>query len=400
MLFGCVVSHGVMAFSEGLKAVTRIGESTYIASHHDGNVLVRFDNSSTTIVVGSPLGAAGDVDGVGVGARLHGPQGLVATDGGRRVYFVDTFNSKVKRYDVESGNVSTVATLGPASPVSSNKQGSNHAPFPIAVDVDEPSRLAFVSNKYARNVVVVDLDAAEKTRVRARTPNWAEAYVGRVVSIMDLGCGELRSPHGVSQFDGRLLLADNDGGVKLADLWTRECYTLSGTVAPYFSFRGVSWVDASVALVLERKGPGTLYAWDVDTNRTHKLFGGGGEKHCWEDGRGLVAGRKASGFWKAMHVSYDANAYNDSILVADTGANYLRRLSVDPSDLFQDAYATTVPCFDTIHRFNESNAGTIEHAVCGLGDGPFPEQLPPCLDCMATGTFCTCDAYRAAPWCR
>ena len=392
-------------FSEGLKAVTRVAESTYFVSHHDGNVLVRFDNTTTEIVAGSPEGRAGDEDGLE--ALLHGPQGLVF-DGGDSIYFVDTFNSKLKRFAMSSGAVATVAALGPASPIDSNKQGSNGAPFPIGVDVDAATRLAFVSLKYGKAVLAVDLDAAENATKRTSTPAWAAPYVAAAgsgtgaVAPVALGCA-LDNPHGLSVrgATGRLLVADDSAGVRVVDLGAKTCATLGGAVSDA-SFRDVAWIDDATAWGMERGAAGTLYAWDVDADRSHAVFGGGREKTCWRDGAGLLApDTRGSGFWKAMAVSYDAARWPDSVLVADTGANFLRRLAVAPGDLFRDAAATTVPCFATAHRLTECNAGTSEHFLCGLGDGPFPEQLPPCLPCMnaSLGTWCACDAYRDAPWC-
>ena len=141
------------AFSEGLTAVTRVEDAVYYASHHDGNVLIRFDNFSTEIVAGSADGQPGDVDGTGTDALLHGPQGL-AFDGNSSIYFVDTFNSKLKRFDVEERSVATVAALGNASAVDSNKQGSNGAPFPIAVDVRRPRPSFAYHSRATRRLVV------------------------------------------------------------------------------------------------------------------------------------------------------------------------------------------------------------------------------------------------------
>ena len=382
------------AFSEGLKAVTRVEDAVYYASHHDGNVLIRFDNFSTEIVAGSADGQPGDVDGTGTDALLHGPQGL-AFDGNSSIYFVDTFNSKLKRFDVEERSVATVAALGNASAVDSNKQGSNGAPFPIAVDVE--CRLAFVSLKYGKAVVAVDLDAAENETKRVDAPPWALPFLNTTITTVDLGCGKLSKPHGVAiRANGRLLLADDDAGVKLADLRGGTCRSLPWTTNGSFAFRDAAWVDDSVALLMERKAAGTVYAVDVDADRSRAIFGGGEERDCWKDGAGAVDG-PGSGFWKAMSLSYRPG----SLAVADTGGNFLRRLALDPADAFRDARATTVPCYLARHKFARCNAGTIEHYACGLGDGPYPQQLPPCAACMnaSLGTWCACDAYRDAAWC-
>ena len=387
----------VTGFSEGLKAVARVGEDTFYASHHDGNAIIRFTNRSTAIVAGSDRGAAGDVDGVGLSARLHGPQGM-AWDGGNNIYFVDTFNGKLKRLVLENHSVTTIASLGPASPVKSNAQGSNGGWFPIAVALklstpggaDSPP-VAYVSNKYNKSISRVDLQ------------------VGGAVENIPTSCKWFK-PHGISVSGDRLLVADDSFGVHMIDLGgsaPHSCTTLSGTAAKWFSFRDVSWVNSSTALLMERFGPGTVYLWNVDTNVTARIYGGGGSSKndrnkCWRDAvTGIMPDGSPGGLWKAMSLSYDPQRWPNSILLADTGANFLRRLAVNPGNLALPATATTVPCFNTTHRFTRSNPGTIEHAICGLGDGPFPRQLPPCAPCMnaSEGTWCKCPDYHSASWC-
>jgi WD40 repeat protein len=348
-------------FSEGLKAVARVGEDAYYASHHDGNAIVFFTNRSTVIVAGSESGIAGDTDGVGLAARLHGPQGM-AWDGGSNVYFVDTFNGKLKRLDIITDHtVTSIVSLGPASPVASNEQGSGGGWFPIAVALGGPS-LAFVSNKYNKSVYRIELAA------------------GGAVTEVRTSC-EWFKPHGlsVSPAGDRLLVSDDSNGVHLVDLngiVPHSCSVLSGTAAKWFSFRDVSWINASTALLMERFGPGTVYLWNVDTNRTARIYGGGGSNNnnnnrCWRDDvTGIMPDGTDGGLWKAMNIDYNPGRWPGSIVLADTGANFLRRLAVDPANLALPATATTVPCFNTTHRFTRSNPGTIEHAICGLGDGP------------------------------
>ena len=221
-------------------------------------------------------------------------------------------------------------------------------PFPIAVDVDAATRLAFVSLKYGKAVVAVDLDAAEKVNKRVDAPPWALPFLNTTITTVDLGCGTLSKPHGVAiRANGRLLLADDDAGVKLADLRDGTCRSLPWTTNGSFAFRDAAWVDDSVALLMERKAAGTVYAVDVDSDETRAIFGGGEERDCWKDGAGAVDG-PGSGFWKAMSLSYRPG----SLAVADTGGNFLRRLALDPADAFRDARATTRAEANIQHDFN------------------------------------------------
>ena len=404
----------VAAFSEGMKGCTRIAESVYFAAHHDGNAILRLDNTTTQIVIGSALGEPGDSDGFGRNARLHGPQGIVY-DGNRTVYFTDTFNGKLKSFDTESLLVASLASLGPAQPFSSNKQQDA---FPIAVDFvhDGDARFAFVSKKFNASIFAIDVGAIEG-RGGAATSAWLRAYQKLPTSVNEILTRCVwDKPHGISvSREGRLLLADDTNGIHIIDLRQgtpvapRACTVLSGTSEKYLNFRGVRWTSNATALLMERSGPGTIYHWNIDTNESAAIVGGGGSESnsgntCWRDGRGIENGTtypKRGLFWKAMHLDWSPR-WPDSIIVADTGANFLRRVTVDPTNLFlANAVVTTIPCFNTTYRFTKSQPGTIEHGLCGVADGPAPEQLPPCDTCMQSslGTWCDCTSYTQQSWC-
>jgi hypothetical protein len=403
-------------FSEGMKGCTRVAESVYFAAHHDGNSLLRLDNHSTRIIAGSELGEPGDQDGFGLHARLHGPQGIVY-DNNRTVYFTDTFNGKLKSIDTVSLLIRTLATFGPAVPFLSNKQRDA---FPIAVDFvnDGDARFAFVSKKYNASLFAVDVGAIEG-RGGAAASSWLLAiqrHLNTTTHVSEIATRCVwDKPHGISvSAEGRLLLADDTSGIHIVDLRAgtpaapRECSVLSGTAEKYFNFRGVAWTSNQTALMMERNGPGTVYHWNIDTNESAAIVGGGGSPSntgntCWRDGRGIEDEElfpTIGMFWKAMHLDWNPR-WPDSIIIADTGANFLRRVSVDPADLFLPGVVTTVPCFNTTYRFSRSQPGTIEHAICGVGDGPAPEQQPPCSSCMVAslGTWCACAAYKERAWC-
>jgi hypothetical protein len=417
LLAAAALSANAPGFSEGMKGCTRVAESVYFAAHHDGNSILRLDNRSTRIIAGSELGEPGDSDGVGLSARLHGPQGIVY-DNDRTVYFTDTFNGKLKSLDTESLSIKTLASFGRAQPFRSNRQ-TDAFPIAVAFLANGDARFAFVSKKYNASIFAVDVGAIESRGGAAASP-WLLAIQKSLnpsthASEITAQCA-WDKPHGISvSEEGRLLVADDTNGIHLIDLrhgspaTPRECSVLSGTAEKYFNFRGVRWTSNATALLMERNGPGTVYHWNVDTNESAAIVGGGGSDSntgntCWRDGRGIEDGElfpKCGYFWKAMHLDWNPK-WPDSIIVADTGANFLRRVSVDPSNLFLPAAVTTIPCFNTTYRFRKSQPKTIEHGLCGVADGPAPEQLPPCDSCMLSslGTWCDCAAYKGQTWCK
>lgn len=69
------------------------------------------DSNAITTWVGA-FGIGGDIDGVGSAARLNCPYGLVADRGGEFVYASDWNNQKIKRIEVDTATVTTVAGTG------------------------------------------------------------------------------------------------------------------------------------------------------------------------------------------------------------------------------------------------------------------------------------------------
>lgn len=82
-------------------------------------------------LVGRGLFEFGDVDGVGEGVRLQHPTGIAVHDGS--LYVADTYNHKVKRLDLATGEVATLIGTGEA--------GTRDGPFESA-ELNQPEGLS------------------------------------------------------------------------------------------------------------------------------------------------------------------------------------------------------------------------------------------------------------------
>jgi streptogramin lyase len=88
-----------------------VGNVTISASYGGLSANVQIQVVSVPIVTTVAGARAGDADGVGRDARLSGPRGL-AIDANGILYFADTGNSKIRRFDPITLMVSTVAGTG------------------------------------------------------------------------------------------------------------------------------------------------------------------------------------------------------------------------------------------------------------------------------------------------
>ncbi len=104
-------------------------------------------------VVGKGLFDFGDRDGIGQNARLQHPLGVASDPERNAVWIADTFNSRIKRVDLASGEVSK---------------------FRISYELDEPGGLSlyrnklFIANTNAHQVVALDLQSRMSEVVHVR----------------------------------------------------------------------------------------------------------------------------------------------------------------------------------------------------------------------------------------
>ncbi len=107
---------------DGLAIRTQLSEPTGISVDPAGNILIadtgnhriRLVEKATSLIstlagTGTP-GFSGD-GGAGTGAQLNGPT-AVAADGEGRVLIADTFNNRVRRLDIRTGRIATIAGTG------------------------------------------------------------------------------------------------------------------------------------------------------------------------------------------------------------------------------------------------------------------------------------------------
>ena len=116
-------------------SIVRDGTQLYVSDSGD-HVIVAIDRATylVTVVAGSPR-IAGAADGTGAAARFNAPAGL-AVDGAGALYVADVLNDAVRKIDLKSGAVSTVAgVLG----VSGSDDGATTTArfyYPTALAID------------------------------------------------------------------------------------------------------------------------------------------------------------------------------------------------------------------------------------------------------------------------
>src|SRR5690349_3031738 len=179
--------------------------------------------SAVTIAGTGMAGFTGD-GGPGLQAQINNPYGLaIGPDGA--LYFCEIGNHRVRRLDLKTGTISTVAGSG-------QKGYAGDGGPALAASMNEPYEVAFdrAGNMYfaeMQNHVVRRVDA--KTRVITNVAGTGAPGVGGDVG--PAAKAQLRQPHSIAfDPDGRLLICDiGNHRVRRVDIAKATTETWAGT---------------------------------------------------------------------------------------------------------------------------------------------------------------------------
>ena len=118
---------------EGL-AISPDGKTLFIADSRN-NRIRKMDLASNSVSTVAGRSFPGSNDGVGTGAGFYAPKGIAITPDGKTLYVSDSGNNMIRKIDLATGNVSTVAGKGALSYGSDDGIG-------VAASFREPRGLA------------------------------------------------------------------------------------------------------------------------------------------------------------------------------------------------------------------------------------------------------------------
>jgi sugar lactone lactonase YvrE len=330
---------GQTASVDGVGADARFGALGGVAMDPAGNLYVaditsnnvrRIDvtTGQVTTIAGSPTGDAGYQDGVGAAALFAGPTGL-AVDLQGHLFVSETINQTVRRIDLETGQVTTIAgTPGVAGSVD-GVGGAAQLAGPSGLSADLLGNL-FVADTFDTTVRRIDLaTGAVTTLAGAANQNGFRDAVG--------ADARFEFPMGVlSDGVGDVLVADTDNGcIRQIVVDTAQVTTIAGSITPTGSrdgFGGVARFGSIGATFSD--GGGLLYVSDSVNATVRRVVLATGEVTTIAGTPGLQGsvdgqGRNAR-FVGPFGLTGDGVG---NLYVADTGGHTVRRIDLATGDV-------------------------------------------------------------------
>ncbi|MDH3238371.1 MAG: hypothetical protein OEM47_07605 [Deltaproteobacteria bacterium] len=240
------------------QGVAAVGTDLYVADSENHAIRKVTSAGVVTLFAGSDTGEEGFEEGTGTAARFRMPRG-VASDGSF-LYIADTGNHAIRKIDIGSGAVTTVAGDG----------------FP-GLPTDTPSRFRSPEGiaVLGSNVYVADTGnhAIQKVTPAGVVTNFAGSDAAVSGFVDDTGtAARFHAPRGIAAVETTLYVADTGNHAVRRISTLRKVTTFAGNAGAATTKNG----DPSVALMNAPTGiagvPGTIYFTDVNENVVRKIL--------------------------------------------------------------------------------------------------------------------------------
>jgi sugar lactone lactonase YvrE len=322
----------------------------------------------TTVAGTGTQGYAGD-GGAALSASLDSPQGI-AVDSTQAIYLSDTHNHRIRKVNLATGVITTIAGNGSAA-----FSGDGSAASQAALDL--PTALALDIN---HNLYVAD---SANHRIRR-----IDATTGIITTLAGSGIqgfsgdngpalqASIDSPTGLAvDASGNLYLADtHNHRLRRVDASTGVITTIAGNGVASYAGDSAAANTASLALPkgLAVDASGNLYLADSANHRIRRVDGATGIITT-------VVGQGTEAYLGDASV-----APNGVLSFADTGNQRVRQLAPD----------ATVSTIVGIGNINPGNLTLSAPAVIAYGSGQIVASLS--VSTVATGTINFFDTYRSS----
>ncbi len=247
-------------------AVTMLGGDLYVADTNNYGIRKVTTGGVVTTVAGN-LGTSGSADGTGTAATFSVIKGL--TGSGNYLYVLDTYNQTVRKINITSGVVTTMA--GNAGTVGSTDNATGSAArfnYPFGIAVDSGNNL-YITDTLNQTIRVISSLGAVTTLA---------GTVGTSGATNGTGTGAtFNYPAGIATDGTNLFVADSSNHViRKIVIATGAVTTLAGTAGTAGSADGTGAAarfNLPIGLTIDNAG--NLYVSDQWYSKVRKITSGG-----------------------------------------------------------------------------------------------------------------------------
>jgi DNA-binding beta-propeller fold protein YncE len=263
--FGYADGNGLAAKFNEPWYITKDGDNLYVTDHFNHIIRkIAISTRDVTTLAGTPL-VSGQTDTIGTAASFDTPSGI--TTDGTALYVADTGNHTIRKIDLATADVTTLAGLADAPGSADGIGGSARFQQPMGIVSAPTGSLIYVAD-YVNNTIRTVNKFTREVKTLAGAP-------GLIGSTDGIGAAaRFRFPAGLATDGTYLYVADNvNSTIRKVDMATGAVTTLAGSagVAGFndttgYSSRfnhpfGVVWDDTTQS----------LYVADTNNNSIRKI---------------------------------------------------------------------------------------------------------------------------------
>ncbi len=236
------------------------GRTVYVSNSRNNTVEAIDATSKSLRIVAGKLFQQGSNDGTGDSARFNSPDGMAIS--GQELYLCDTANSDIRKIDIGSGKVTTIAGTANISGTEDGNGSAAHFNLPTQIATDGTSvYVADSGNHTIRRITLADM----KVKTIAGQPGTA----GKTEGNQDKS--QFSGPRGIAVDKTAIYVADTGNDViRKIDISTLQTSTIAGT--------GAEGDTDGPAAQAQFNNPGalctdgkTLYVLDADNHSIRKI---------------------------------------------------------------------------------------------------------------------------------
>ena len=250
-------------------AVDGAGTTAYVADWGNSTIRrIQLASGVVTTLAGAP-GQAGYADGTGSAARFAAPEKVAVNAAGTTVFVADSGNNVIRTIDVATGAVTTLAGSATAAGSDDGVGSAARFDYPAAIAASAGGTLAFVADMNNHTIRRIDVSTGAVTTLAGQAGVAGTADGVGTAARFDWPYGVVADPAGATLF-----VADyNNHTIRRIDVATAAVTTVAGMARMPGTADGVGTAaqfNSPAAIAVDAAGT-TLFVADAGNNAVRRL---------------------------------------------------------------------------------------------------------------------------------